>query len=129
MRPLAIAAALLSSASTAWTAADGNITKPLISRVILPSTFTPLQNFKNLNLVHYINLEKSYPRESVNVVIENIASSAQDEYYLPFTSRQMDTIGALEVKDRKDPEAGLFAVEIVEFDPHRYMKYMLVLVR
>lgn len=68
-----------------------------------------------------INLEKSYPKESINVLIENTASSPQDEYYLPFTSRQMETIGALEVKDRKDPDGGLFEVDAVQFDTQRYV--------
>lgn len=69
--------------------------------------------------MHNINLEKSYPKESINVVIENIASTAQDEYFIPFTSQQMATIGGLEVKDRKNPDSPLFAVEAVEFDPER----------
>ncbi|KAH9215587.1 oligosaccharyltransferase alpha subunit [Leptodontidium sp. 2 PMI_412] len=116
MRPLTIASAVLSFASTALTA-QSNLTKPLTSRLILPSEFSPPQNFKNLNLVHIINLEKSYPKESINVLIENVASEPQDEYYLPFTSRQMETIGALEVKDRKDPDGGFFDVEAVEYDP------------
>lgn len=120
MRPLTIASAVLSFASTALSA-QSNLTKPLTSRLILPSEFSPPQNFKNLNLVHIINLEKSYPKESINVLIENVASEPQDEYYLPFTSRQMETIGALEVKDRKDPDGGFFDVEAVEYDPLRYV--------
>lgn len=70
-------------------------------------------------MVHIINLEKSYPKESINVAIENIASTPQDEYFIPFTSQQMATIGALEVKDRKDPDGGLFEVEAAEFDTER----------
>lgn len=61
------------------------------------------------------------------MLIENVASSPQDEYYLPFTSRQMETIGALEVKDRKDPEGGLFDVEAVEYDPERYVGPAIVI--
>ncbi|KAF4632581.1 hypothetical protein G7Y89_g5535 [Cudoniella acicularis] len=116
MRPLAIASAVLSFAATALCVEQGNLTKPLTSRVILPSTFKPPQNFKNANLVHIVSLEKSHPKESINVVIENIATTPQDEYFIPFTARQMETIGGLEVKDRKDPEAGLFEVEAVDFD-------------
>ena len=119
MRPLAIATAVLSFASTTLCAEKGNLTKPLTSRLILPSTFKPPQTFKNVNLVHIINLEKSYPKESINVAIENIASTPQDEYFIPFTSEQMATIGALEVKDRKDPDGGPFEVEEVEFDTER----------
>jgi oligosaccharyltransferase complex subunit alpha (ribophorin I) len=121
MRPLAVATAVLSFVSTALCAEKGNLTKPLTSRLILPSTFKPPQTFKNVNLVHIINLEKNYPKESINVAIENIASTPQDEYFIPFTSQQMTTIGGLEVKDRKDPDGGLFEVESVEFDTERYV--------
>ena len=75
--------------------------------------------FKNVNLVHVISLEKNYAKESVNVVIENIASSPQDEYFLPFTADQMSRLGGLEVKDRKDADAGPFETLAVEFDPSR----------
>lgn len=119
MRPLPIATVVLSFACTAVSAEKGNLSKPFTSRLLLPSNFKPPQSFQNVNLLHTINLEKSYPKESINVVIENSASTAQDEYFIPFTSRQMETIGGLEVRDRKDPEAGLFDVEAVEFDPER----------
>lgn len=120
MRLLATVAAVLSLGSTALCAEKSNLTKPLTSRQILPANFKPPQTFKNVNLVHIINLEKSYPKESINVVIENTASTAQDEYFIPFTSSQMETIGGFEVKDRKDPDSGLFEVEAVEFDTERY---------
>lgn len=119
MRVSAITTAILSFASTALCAEKGNLTKPLTSRQILPSNFKPAQNFQNVNLVHLINLEKAYPRETINVVIENIARTAQDEYYLPFTAEQMATIGGLEVKDKKDLESGLFEVAAIEFDTER----------
>jgi oligosaccharyltransferase complex subunit alpha (ribophorin I) len=119
MRSLAIASAVLSFACTALGAEKGNLTKPLTSKLILPSNFKPAQNFKNANLVHNINLEKTYPKESINVLIENIASTAQDEYFIPFTSEQMATIGGLEVRDRKNLEGPLFEVEAVEFDTDR----------
>lgn len=96
------------------------MTKPLTSTQILPSNFKPAQNFENVNLVHLINLEKSYAKETTNIVIKNIASSPQDEYYLPFTSQQMSTIGGLEVRDKKVVDGGLFEVSAVEFDTERY---------
>jgi hypothetical protein len=120
MRLLAIAAAVLSLTSTALCAEKRNLTKPLTSRLILPSTFKPAQNFKNVNLVHIISLEKGYPKETINVVIENIASTPQDEYFIPFTAQQMETIGGLEVKDKKNVDGGLFETEAVEFDTERY---------
>jgi len=75
--------------------------------------------FKNTNLVHVINLEKSYPKESINVVIENTSKEPQDEYYIPFTAEQIEKVGTLEVSDRKVPELGRFKVDSVEFDPER----------
>ncbi|KAL8404975.1 hypothetical protein RB594_009740 [Gaeumannomyces avenae] len=93
------------------------------SSVNLPSTFKPPQVFKNANLVHVVSLEKNYVKESVNVLIENIASSPQDEYFIPFSSDQMSRIGGIEVKDRKNSEAGPFTVEAVEFDPKSDQQY------
>ena len=119
MRPIALATAVLSFAATALCAEKSNLTKPLTSRTLLPKTFTPPQVFKNINLVHLINLEKSYPKEAINVVIENVDSVAHDEYYIPFTSEQIQRIGVLEVKDKKNAEAGLFSVSAIDFDPER----------
>ncbi|KAI1866496.1 hypothetical protein JX265_007797 [Neoarthrinium moseri] len=98
-------------------AADTNVAGPSISKVVLPSTFKPPQVFKNNNLVHAISLEKNFAKESVNVVIENASGEPQDEYFLPFTGDQMERIGGIEVKDRKDAAVTGFAVEAVEFDP------------
>lgn len=125
MKATAIAAAVLSFASTALCADKSNLTKPLTSRLILPSTFSPPQVFRNINLVHVINLEKGYPKESINVVIENTADVAQNEYFIPFTNEQMERIGGLEVKDRKDAELGLFDVEATELDMERYEQLCL----
>lgn len=98
-------------------AADPNATYE--SRNILPSTFTPPKHFLNVNLVRNINLEKSYPRETLNVVIENIDKAAQKEYYLPFEQGLLGRIGGLEAKDKKEPETGLFPVEIIGIDSSR----------
>lgn len=100
------------------TSADSNLTHE--SRNILPSTFKPPQHFRNVNLVRNINLEKSYPRETVNVVIENIDAQSRSEYFLPFDQGTLGRIGGLEVKDKKEPERTGFSVEIVEVDPYRY---------
>ncbi|KAI9730641.1 MAG: dolichyl-diphosphooligosaccharide--protein glycosyltransferase subunit 1 [Claussenomyces sp. TS43310] len=115
MRPLALVTAVISVVSTAVAATESNLTKPLSSQNLL-STFVPPQVFKNANLVRAIHLEKSYAKESINVVIENIDSKPQDEYYIPFTPIQMEKIGGLEVRDRKDAELGLFKAQPVEFD-------------
>lgn len=90
------------------------------SKISLPSTFKPPQVFKNANLVHIISLEKNYAKETINVKIENIAKEPQDEYFLPFTSDQLSRVGGIEVKDKKNTEAGPFQVDVVEFDANRY---------
>ena len=100
-------------------AADPNISEPLSSKQILPNTFKPPQVFKNVNLVRNINLEKSHPRETINVVIENIDSNPQSEYYLPFEPGRIEKIGGLEVRDKKNAEGGPFDVEIAEYDKYR----------
>lgn len=98
--------------------ADLNLTHE--SRNILPSTFKPPQHFRNVNLVRNINLDKSYARETVNVVIENIDKGAQSEYYIPFEQGTIGRVGGLEVRDKKDPEKGGFLTEVAEVDPYRY---------
>lgn len=102
-------------------AADSNLTHG--SKNILPSTFKPPQHFRNTNLVRNINLEKSYPRETINVVIENVDKQPQSEYFLPFEQDAISHIGGLEVKDKKDAEKGNFDVEIVALDEGRYESF------
>jgi len=100
-------------------ASDSNLTTPLTSRQILPSNFQPPQVFRNVNLLRNINLEKAYVRETVNVVVENVDSKPQDEYYLPFEADEVEKLGGMEVRDKKDPGKGSFHVEIVEYDTYR----------
>ena len=97
--------------------ADSNLTHE--SRNILPSTFKPPQHFRNVNLVRNINLEKSYARETINVVIENVDKAAQSEYYMPFEGGTIGRVGGVEVRDKKEPEKGGFIAEVVEVDPYR----------
>lgn len=89
------------------------------SKISLPATFKPPQVFKNANLVHIIQLEKNYAKEVINTKVENIAEGPQDEYFLPFSPDAMSRLGGIEVKDKKNPDAGPFQVEAVEFDPER----------
>lgn len=117
MKPFSVAAALVGLLSTAIASSPSET--PGTSKVQLPAEFKPPQVFKNANLVHVISLEKNYVKEQVNVLIENVASEPQDVYYLPFTADQMSRVGGLEVKDRKDANAGPFKVSAVEYDPHR----------
>lgn len=97
--------------------ADSNLTHE--SRNILPSAFKPPQHFRNVNLVRNVNLEKSYARETINVVIENVDKVPQSEYYLPFEQGMIGRVGGVEVRDKKEPEKGGFVAEVVEFDPYR----------
>ncbi|KAI9803773.1 MAG: hypothetical protein M1825_001653 [Sarcosagium campestre] len=115
MRALAIAACSLSLLSQCL--AGSNATKPLSSRIVLPSSFTPPKVFKNVNLLRNINLEKGYARETINVVVENIDKQPQEEYFLPFGANVFHSVGGLEVRDKKVPETPAFAVEVVEYDP------------
>ncbi len=86
---------------------------------MLPNAFKPSAVFKNVNLLRNINLEKGYVRETINVVIENIDSKPQQEYFLPFTHETVDRVGGLEVRDKKDPERAGFEIALVEYDPYR----------
>ncbi|KAK3067100.1 dolichyl-diphosphooligosaccharide--protein glycosyltransferase subunit 1, partial [Teratosphaeriaceae sp. CCFEE 6253] len=101
-------------AATSLVSADSNETYK--SHDILQSPFTPTQHFRNVNLVRNINLEKSYARETINVVVENIDAQPQSDYYLPFEQAPLGRIGGLEVRDKKDPEKAGFVVDIVAPD-------------
>jgi oligosaccharyltransferase complex subunit alpha (ribophorin I) len=113
MRALAVCSAVLSLLASAAAAASDT------SRVVLPATFKPPQVFKNANLVHIISVEKNYVKETINVQIENIAKKDQDEYFLPFSRCELSRLGGVEVKDRKNSNAGEFTVQHVEYDPKR----------
>ncbi|KAK4973998.1 dolichyl-diphosphooligosaccharide--protein glycosyltransferase subunit 1 [Elasticomyces elasticus] len=106
--------------------ADANLTKPLSSKQILSSTFTPPQVFRNVHLVRNINLEKSYPKETINVVVENIDGAPQSEYYLPFEQGLISRVGGLEVRDKKDAEKGTCDVEVVQFDTYGPTQFYLI---
>ncbi|KAI5466113.1 Ribophorin I [Mariannaea sp. PMI_226] len=120
MKPYSIATALLGFLSTALASAS---TETKSSKIILPADFKPPQVFKNANLVHVISLEKNYVKEQINVLIENVASQPQDEYYVPFTSDQLARVGGFEAKDRKDLSVGPFAVEAVEYNSKSDIQY------
>ncbi|KAH8170185.1 ribophorin I domain-containing protein [Sarocladium implicatum] len=114
MKPSSVAAALFGFVSTALAAGS--------SKVVLPTEFKPPQVFKNANLVHIISLEKNYVKEQINVLIENVGTESQNEYFVPFTFEQLERVGGFEVKDRKDAES-VFAAEIVEYDTTSDVQY------
>ncbi|EXA52802.1 oligosaccharyl transferase complex subunit OST4 [Fusarium oxysporum f. sp. raphani 54005] len=120
MKPFAITTALFSFVSFALA---GATTDSKTSKVILPVDFKPPQVFKNANLVHVISLEKTYVKEQINVLVENVAKEPQTEYYVPFTAEQLPRIGGFEVKDRKDANAGPFVAETVEYNSLSDVQY------
>ncbi|ERT02072.1 oligosaccharyltransferase complex subunit alpha (ribophorin I) [Sporothrix schenckii 1099-18] len=87
------------------------------------ASFTPPAAFKNANLVHVVSAEKSYIKETINVLVENIAKTPQDEYYLAIPTDKFTRVGGFEVKDRKDTAAGDFIAEAVEADPASSTQY------
>lgn len=117
------AALLPALASCLSLAAAATFESTKTSKVSLPSTFKPPQVFKNANLVHIVSLEKSYAKETINTKIENISKEPQGEYFIPFTPDQLSRIGGFEVKDKKNPSAGSFLVEAVEYDPTRLVHF------
>lgn len=118
MRLLPCFAAFISLFLT-LSAAYSNLSIPLSSHNILPNNFKPPEVFKNVNSLRTINLEKGYIKVTINVVIENIDTNAQTEYYIPFKTEVISKVGGLEVRDRKDPGKPLFAVDITQYDPYR----------
>ncbi|KAL9636680.1 MAG: hypothetical protein Q9164_002665 [Protoblastenia rupestris] len=98
--------------------ANSNLTTPLSSHQILPINFKPPLVFKNVNLMRNTNLEKGYVRETVSVVIENIDSKPQDEYFIPFKAEAIGKVGGLQVRDKRDAEKSAFRAEVVEYDPY-----------
>ncbi|KAK3996430.1 Dolichyl-diphosphooligosaccharide--protein glycosyltransferase subunit 1 [Cladorrhinum sp. PSN332] len=114
------ALSLLSSLSLA--SADSSSS----SSTILPPNFKPAPVFKNTNLVHIISVEKNFVKENINVVIENVAKTAQNAYYLPFTADQISRLGGVEAKDRKDTTAPPFVAEVVEFDKDSDIQYLRI---
>jgi oligosaccharyltransferase complex subunit alpha (ribophorin I) len=107
-------------------AAELNLSQPLVSRQLLPISFKPPQVFKNVNLVRTTNLDKQYVRETINVIVENVDSKPQSEYYLPFEYGTIGRIGGFEVKDKKVPEKGAFKTEISEYDSESSTEFYLI---
>jgi len=108
------AAALLSFAN-----AEANLSNPDVSKQMLSGIFEPPQVFQHTNLVRTVNLEKEYPRETINVVVENIDSKPQQDYYLPFPQDLIARVGGLDVKDKNKPDAIFPSPEIVGIDTYR----------
>ncbi|KAH6854202.1 Ribophorin I [Chaetomium sp. MPI-CAGE-AT-0009] len=124
MKTSAVFSALLSLLPLASAASADS--KSSSTTTTLPATFKPPQVFKNANLVHVISVEKNFVKENINVLVQNIDKAAQDEYFVPFTADQISRVGGVEVKDRKDSNAGPFVAEVVEFDQESDIQYLRI---
>jgi oligosaccharyltransferase complex subunit alpha (ribophorin I) len=87
-----------------------------VSAKALPATFSPPQVFENSNLVRTLNLERSYARDTVNVVVKNIADSPQNEYYYAIPREHITRVGGFEARDKKASDQTPFAVQLVKTD-------------
>ncbi|KAF2227859.1 Ribophorin I [Elsinoe ampelina] len=105
--------------------AEINVTEQ-VSRQILPSSFTPPQVFQHANLVRTISLAKSYTKETVNVVVENVDKREQSEYYIPFEASTISRIGNLEVRDKNNAASRFPDVTNVEYDATSATQYYRV---
>lgn len=109
---LSTLAAVCSSLVGSFCSAKSNLTAPRSTQQMLKGDFKPGQVFQNVNLVRNTNLDKGYVRETINVVVENIAKEAQSEYYLPFEYDVIAKVGGIEVRDKKNTEKGRFDVQL-----------------
>ncbi|KAJ5088280.1 hypothetical protein N7456_011896 [Penicillium angulare] len=98
----------------------------ITSQQAVPADFKPPQVFKNTNLVRNTNLEKSYVRETINVVVENVDKSPQSDYYVPFPTDVFDRVGGFEARDKKATDKGRFEVAVTEPVPSNGIQYFIV---
>lgn len=86
--------------------AEPNLTHNLQSaQKLLQDGFKPPQVFRNVNLVRNTNLEKGFVREQINVVIENVDTTPQSEYYLPFDYDTVGKVGGFEAREKQAAES------------------------
>jgi oligosaccharyltransferase complex subunit alpha (ribophorin I) len=90
----------------------------------LLSPFTPPNVFENTNLVRNVNLERSYSRETTNIVIKNIGREAESQYYYAFASDEITNVGGFEVKDKKNAKLGPFQVKLARYE--QPMSYFII---
>lgn len=120
MWSLGRAVALLTLSSVSLAAATNSTVKTLLD------SFTVPQVFENTNLVRNVNLDRSYPRETANIVVKNVGSRPASEYYYLFPSNLIGHVSGFEVKDRKDPKAGPFHVELAQYASPKYTSFRKV---
>ncbi|EGD95328.1 oligosaccharyl transferase subunit alpha [Trichophyton tonsurans CBS 112818] len=119
-----LAALLLSCGLVSATAANTTATEPAIQ--VLPENFRPPQVFRNNNLARIINLEKSYVRESINVVVENVDKRPQSEYYVAFPTDTINKVGGLEGWPKDSEEKKKFTVTSTRQIPSSSHQYFII---
>jgi oligosaccharyltransferase complex subunit alpha (ribophorin I) len=92
------------------TAASSNATVRL-----LPDSFTPPSLFENTNLVRNVNLDRSYPRETTNIVIKNVGKQPQSQYYFQFPTDLVPNVAGLAVKNKNNADA-TYKVELAQHE-------------
>lgn len=123
MRLLAAAALLLTSAVQATTQ---NTTDTASTGRVLSNGFVPPRAFKNVNLLRNINLEKGYVRETINVVVENVDSQAQSQYYLPFQPDVFNKVGGVEAWEKDATQKQKFHVEKTQSRPDHGLQFFII---
>lgn len=88
--------------------AGPNTTSPAAQR----NLFTPPQVFQHTNLVRNVDLSKSYARDTVNIIVENIDSKPQQTYYFPASTE--GRLGGLEARDKKKADEAPLKVELAD---------------
>ncbi|KAL5614376.1 hypothetical protein BROUX41_004482 [Berkeleyomyces rouxiae] len=120
MRPLALYSVFAGLLTSVAAQADIVVSRTVVQQ---PASFTPPAVFKNNNLVRIVSLERNFARETVNVQIQNIDKKPHDEYFLAFDSAEFPRVGGLEVKNKRDSEAGEFAIAPVEYSAANPIQY------
>lgn len=74
------------------------------------------QNWLNTNALRTIDLTKSYTKESLAVIVENVSNEPQDTYYLPVEGGVV--YGAFEVREKGKSSATSSIVNVERQEPH-----------
>ncbi|KAK9475673.1 Ribophorin I [Lipomyces japonicus] len=102
----------------------------LASAPLSNSQFVPAQSFKVNNLLRNIDLTKSYLRETLSFVIENIGTASEEEFFLtfPFEVKDGDLsshISFLDIKEKGDSTSPL-TYKIGEYNTDKYAQYFTI---
>ncbi|KAF2671140.1 Ribophorin I [Microthyrium microscopicum] len=121
LRHCAVALLSLSLATPALAASNSSVK-------LLSNSFTPAPVFENTELVRNINLEKSYPRETTNIVIRNIGKEAQSEYYFLFPTAEIHNVGTFEARSKVSADTAKhpFKVELAQYETPSANSYFIL---